>query len=516
MSSTKPSNFTSTIAGGAILISLIGIISKGLGILRETIFARYFGLSSEFDLYLVANVIPVMLTTVFFFFCQNYFIPIYNTKKKESTEKLNNFFTLSIIFFTVIGIAITALLFIFSAEVISLFVDSSNSVKFDLALNIFQILLVIIPLGFTIAVLSSKLQAEFNFRTPAYAQLILNISIIIFVLIFAQTYGVKSIVIGYVVGTLLQLLYTFLKSKGVFNFSRSIIDASAFKEFLTPGILLILFVEIFGQIFFLADRILYKYVDDGGIAALNYSYTVFNLPISVFSVAFSTVLISKFSNLVSNDNKTEVNSSLNKFFAINLFLFVPIFLIFIFEGQLLISILFEHGNFDSASASITFSSLKYLSLSLLFISSYSGINKLIYSHRFLKEMFIISFITVLIKFILNFILVKDLQQDGLALSSAVCYSLLFFLGFIVLVKKKIIDGASEFVRNLIIVLSIGLLSYYLVQIVSQHIFSEAFVTRIILTFIFLVIFTITAFVLKHSSVELLLSTFNYFKTEKKL
>ncbi|NUM61450.1 MAG: hypothetical protein HUU44_04770, partial [Ignavibacteriaceae bacterium] len=67
--------FTSTIAGASIFISLLGLISRGLGFIREIIFANNFGLEKEFDLYLVGAVLPITINTILLYIGQNYFIP---------------------------------------------------------------------------------------------------------------------------------------------------------------------------------------------------------------------------------------------------------------------------------------------------------------------------------------------------------------------------------------------------------------------------------------------------------
>ena len=56
--------FTSTIAGASIFISIVGLLSRGLGFIREMIFANNFGLETEFDLYLVGAVLPISIKSV--------------------------------------------------------------------------------------------------------------------------------------------------------------------------------------------------------------------------------------------------------------------------------------------------------------------------------------------------------------------------------------------------------------------------------------------------------------------
>ena len=43
-----------SVAGASVLLTIIGFLSKGIGFVREIIYATKFGLSIEFDLFLVS------------------------------------------------------------------------------------------------------------------------------------------------------------------------------------------------------------------------------------------------------------------------------------------------------------------------------------------------------------------------------------------------------------------------------------------------------------------------------
>ena len=65
--------FTSTIAGASIFISIVGLLSRGLGFIREIIFANNFGLETEFDLYLVGAVLPISINSSNFIYWSELF-----------------------------------------------------------------------------------------------------------------------------------------------------------------------------------------------------------------------------------------------------------------------------------------------------------------------------------------------------------------------------------------------------------------------------------------------------------
>ena len=70
--------FTSTIVGASIFISILMLLGRGFGFIREIVYAGYFGIGEQFDLYLVSAVFPITVNTIVYYLGQNYFIPAYN------------------------------------------------------------------------------------------------------------------------------------------------------------------------------------------------------------------------------------------------------------------------------------------------------------------------------------------------------------------------------------------------------------------------------------------------------
>ncbi len=79
--------FASTVAGASIIIIFFTIIGRGLGLIREAAFAHQFGLSKEFDIYLIGAVIPAVINSIVMYLGQNYFIPNYKRFKFKEKEQ---------------------------------------------------------------------------------------------------------------------------------------------------------------------------------------------------------------------------------------------------------------------------------------------------------------------------------------------------------------------------------------------------------------------------------------------
>jgi putative peptidoglycan lipid II flippase len=425
--------FTSTVAGASILIALVGIISKGLGFLREVIFANSFGLGADFDIYLVSSVIPVTLTTIIFYIAQNYYIPLFAEAKKNYTTP--NFFNRNLIFFFSGSIILSILLYFFSDYLVTIYLKSNVSNVKNTAKTIFQLSLICIPFTALNSFFISYLQSELEYRIPAYSQIVQSISILTVLILLNKILGIIAIPVSFIAGTVLQFIFLAGLNISIINF-KYLHNTKIFnRNVITKSLLYVTLIEVIGQFYILADRFFFDKVDSGGIAALNYGVNVFQIPILIFTFALSTALFPKFSNSVAAKDWDAIRRNVKSIININFFIYVPIVFIMFFYGDIVIKIIYQRGKFTSIDTLMTFEILKYMSLALVFYAIYGVLNKLFYSFNLTKVLFLITLAGIFIKILLNFILVTNFRQTGLAVSTVITYLFFFLITFIVFAKK---------------------------------------------------------------------------------
>lgn len=472
--------FPTNLYGATILLIVVSLISRGLGFIRESTFANYFGLSSEFDLYLIGAVLPITINTIILYIAQNYFIPNYH-KNKSKDYVISNF----LMFFIVLLIA-SVLLSLSAYPVIKLYIPNLSDDKLMIASNIFRIFILTLPFNGGIAVLSAYLQAEFKFAHPAYSQLILNGSVIILVIFFYNKFNIWSIPIAYLGGTIFQFLYLLHYSRLDFKF-RSIKLINKYNSIIpSKALIIIILTESISQLYLICDRYFYASVDIGGIAALNYAMTIYILPISIISYAISTVIFPKISSYFSENRIQDIQKALYIYLATSIYIFIPISFILYLWGDVLIHIFFQRGKFNSLDTLMTFSILKIYCISLLFYSCYSIINKVIYSLGLIKQLLFLTITGIIIKIILNVILVNIFKQNGLAFSTTITY-IYFFLGGYFLVKYRIkTNGANYFLKEFFINTLNGFICYLIVDIFhpSYKSIEDSIVSIVIFTILF--------------------------------
>lgn len=495
---------TSSLTGAVFFIILINLVGRGFGFLREILFANYFGMGVNFDIYLVGAVLPITINTIILYIGQNYFIPSYYKIKSNNENLPKTFFNLILIVFGFSSLLLTIILYLFAQPIIQFYLHTTNVDLIGKAIIVFKLFLIAIPLNSLISILIAYNQAEYEFRYPAISRLFINIAIIPILIIFTNKLGIYTIPIGFVTGILIQLIYLLYKTRSsiqIFTIQKSNIED--YKNLLDFSIISIILIEAIGQVYMISDRYFFDKVSEGGISSLNYAITLYMLPISVFTFAIATVVLPKFSKSIQVENIKDLKQNHIDAIRANLFIFVPITFLFYFYGDDLIKLIFERGMFTMENSDITFRVLKFYAISLVFYSTYGIYNKIIYGARLIKQLLFITILGIALKIFLNFMLVDKYQQNGLALSSSISF-IYFLLASVLLISFKLPELKHVIiVKEIIFYLFNGILCYLLVEIIFNNFGTVNFYNGLIKFILFYFFFVLNLIFIKHGSIQLI-------------
>ena len=509
----KPRNpmskqFTSTIAGASILITTVGLLSKGFGFFREVVYANSYGLETNFDIYLIGAAIPLIINTAVFFLAQNYFIPIYHKEKNKSSIKSIDFINSSFWLFLISSLILTIILYLLTPLIINTYIPAAGENLKAIASKIFTIFLATIPFNAVYAMLTSFLQAEFDFKNPAVSALFQNIFIIILVYFFENVLSIYAIPIGYLIGSFVQFIYLFAVSLRKENFRLKKFEIKTSKSWVSGNFFFfIILIEVINQLYILIDRYFYGKVEPGGIASLNYSSVLFGLPIAIFSLALSTAIFPQFTKAFNNKDHETLEGHFIKGISMNLLVFIPITLIFIYYGNNLIKLMYERGKFTGSDTLMTYKILRIYAFSLIFYASYSIVNKLIYGAGFVKQLLLITAVVFVLKVILNFSLVGDYQQEGLAGSTAASYISLSIIGYILVIYKLKFKSTKKFLFNIIFYLLNSLIALLIAEMLISLLTFDGLIKFFFSVIIFSSLYVVNLYFIKPSEYLLIKDVF---------
>jgi len=481
--------FFLTVTGASIVIIFFGILNKGLGMIREVIFAHRFGLRQSYELYLLAVVIPTVINTFILYVGQNFFIPRYNKIKAETGETdARIFFNKALALFFFLSLLVTALIFVFMEPLLTLFVGEISASDFLLTKNILKFILLTIPLNGIISIISAYLQAEFDFKNAYFSQLFLNLSVIIVVLSLKGMMSIYSIPIGFLLGNLLQTGYLLFIVRTKIKLHDLTHGKSNFLRDFPGGIFMAtVIIELLGQLYVFIDRLFYQSVPHGGIAALNYATTVYLIPLSILSMAFSSAIFPKFSEAYSKGNLLETEKLFYTSMRITFFCFIPLTFVFIFFSQPIIELFYKRGAFSAKDAIMTAEVLMIYGVSLVFFAAYTIVNKLIFGIAELRWLLIASITVISVKIISNLLLIETLQQNGLALASSLSFFCYFVFGLIIVVRKLKLKTTNLLVNAFSLYATGAFISYLLLELLFKYLFFTTILNPFVkMTFFFFV------------------------------
>jgi putative peptidoglycan lipid II flippase len=501
-----------SIARASIVLSSLSLMSKAIGFGREVIYAKTFGLSSEYDLFLSSTALITVINIAFIFLIQHYFIPTYNKLKNESPQSGEDFFNYTFWWSIFIGILLVLILYLVARPLLSAYMKDVNQIRLVKGIKIFSIYLFTIPFNNGIALISAYMQAKFRFVFPAVSQIILNIIVIVLVLFFSDKINVFILPIAFVFANVIAFIILLRPVINIISFNYIKIFNREIGKIEYDKLFYLLIIEVLSLSYVLVDRYFISRIPEGGIAAMNYAVIIFALPISIISIPLNTTLFSRF----SRDNVRSISNTkfdLFKSIQISTFIIMPLGFIFYFWGGSLLHIFFQRGAFTSNSTYLTFEVLKYYTIGLVFYSGYLIFVKFFYSINQYRTVMWLSIIAFFLKIILNFSLINNYMQNGMAFSTSLVYIFLFFAGYFSLNRSYIKGKVLIPFMQIIYYLSNGIISFlitsFLISLIGPI---QDLIQVLIALFVFISIYIYNSYVISDNEGYIIISPiYNIFK-----
>ncbi|MBN1897395.1 MAG: murein biosynthesis integral membrane protein MurJ [Spirochaetes bacterium] len=369
---------TSSIIG----ISSATFLSRILGLIREQIFAFLLGATNFADAFLVAFRIPNLLRDLFAEGAlSTSFIPTFTQYVLKKGEKkafylsnlVINFLIMVIGFLIILGYIFTPQIVRFMAPGFSLFPE-----KFSLTIMMTKILLPFLLFVSLASVFMGMLNVYHKFFIPAFAPAMFNLTIILgglIIFLISPSSHQKAVLwaMAAFVGGFIQLAIQ-IPSACRLGYKYKFCFDLKFKEEGLKRIFNLMLPAIIGlaavQINIIINTMLASFLPTGSVSYLNYAFRLIQFPIGLFGVAIATVTTAYISRDIVKNDISQLNKNIADSLKLNSFLSFPALVYFFLLGQLIIELLFEHGQFKPRDTLFTYQTLQFYCLALFF---YSGV-----------------------------------------------------------------------------------------------------------------------------------------------
>ncbi len=432
-----------SVARSAGIVSIAVMFSRVLGLVRETLFAKYFGAGFLYDAFIVGFRIPNLLRDLFAEGAlSSAFVKVFTDYQLKNSEMeawrlaslVFNCLAVVLSILTVVGILLSPL---FVKLITYNYLGSANHYyppeKAALATILMQLMFPFILLVALAALAMGVLNTKGRFGVPASASTAFNIASIIFGLGFAfwlsggawelsndkiavpsdaAQWAIIGMAIGTLVGGAAQLLIQLPSLHRVgFRFS---LDLN-FRDEGVRRVMRLMGPAIIGtgaiQVKVLVDTIVASGIE-GGASWLSYSFRLMQFPIGVFGVAIGTAAIPTLSRLASEDNIVKFRSTLADAVKLVLLLAIPSACGLVVLGNPIVSLIYQRGEFDAFDTDMTAWALTAYSLGLAAYAAIKILSPAFYALDDAKTPMYISLASVLIHVPASFGMMQLLSTVG--------------------------------------------------------------------------------------------------------
>ncbi len=406
------------------------LVSRILGLCRDMAMASLFGVSAGMDAFFLALLIPNLFRRVFGEGAlSGAVVPVLSEYRVNGDTDGANRLVSRIL--TRVGVGLTVLMLI-AVVAINLIPASATGFEDDNKWRIFVTASTILsPLAILMCiagVLSGVVNASGKFALPAALPGLQNAVWIVFALIAGWlawpeadriTLVCYGVLLGGVVVTAMQ--FRMARNAGYrlrFDLGRGDGGVSRVTRAFLPTV----FTVAAFQINTLVDNLLAEWLVDGhgAVSAYAYANRLFQFPLGVVAVAMGTAAFPMLSRYAAKGEPAKVTGGLLNGLRLLSFIVLPAAAGLVAINSELVSLLFQHGEFDATAAERTARVLVYFSIGLPMVAALGLVVKAFHALQDMKTPMRVTTACIVLNFLINLVLVQTpLQEAGLALATAI-------------------------------------------------------------------------------------------------
>ena len=448
-------------ARATVLLMIVTIVSKILGLFRDSVLASAYGTGKYAAVYSTANSISTILFAVIGTALATSLIPLYNKLASEdSAERARGFLNSVVNLVVIVCLSIAGLGIIFAGPLVKVFAPGYQGDVYTLCVQYTRILLPSIVFVGLANIFTSYLQIKKRYVIPGFIGMPYSIIIIVSIYLSLKT-SPMVLVIGTLIAISAKALFQlpFVYKEG-YRYRPKI----NLKDPVMKDMMILILPVVIGvganQINSIVDKSLASLLGTEVVASFSYAIKLYEFVQALFITSILAVIYPRLSSMIVSDRMDSFLNSLKKTMNVIIVALVPIIVGCIVLSRQIVEVLFQRNAFTSKDTTMTASILWIYVIGILAFALRDVLTRGFYSMEDSKTPMINSIISIVFNISLNLILVKPLGYKGLAIATAVSA----YIGLLLFNRsmRKKIEGYSSrdnyivFVKSLFAALIMGL------------------------------------------------------------
>jgi putative peptidoglycan lipid II flippase len=458
----------SSVRKNASIATIAVSFSRVAGLVREMVFAFFFGAGPALDAFIAAFRIPNLLRDLFSEGAlSTSFVTVFAQQEKKEGEKSAWDLASQTLNFVIVFVGVLTLLgIIFSPWIVKIIASGFEGDKFQYTVFLNRILFPFILFISMAAVCMGILNTKGKFALPQSASTFFNLTSIIVGLFFAYCFApdlikasfeallhhakpqspswleVTKAMTGMALGTLLGgfvqwavQMPALYKLGFRYRFSLNLRH---------PGLMQVLKLTIPAviggaavQVNVMVNTNFASYLADGSISWLNYAFRLMQFPLGVFGVAVAAATAPAVARFAIQNDSENLKTTVSESVLLTLFLCVPSALGLMALAEPIMALIYQHGRFNAFDTHQAALALRAYAVGLVFYSLIKVLQPVFLAHGDAKTPMRISIISIVVNFAVNWLLVFEFHFThwGLALGTS-CVACWNGIWLAILLRKK--------------------------------------------------------------------------------
>jgi putative peptidoglycan lipid II flippase len=397
-----------------------------MGLVRNMIIARQFGIGVDMDAYYAAFKLPDLLFTVVAGGAlATAFIPVFTdllaNAGRASAWRLASAVTNLVVLIVAVFALSTALLAPWLVgRLIAPGFDAAQQAETVSLMRI--VLLSTLVFGIS-SVQSGVLHGFKHFLLPALAPVLYPLGIIAGAIWLAPTWGVRGLAMGAVVGAVLHLA---VKIPGLVYYGFQwwpVLDVGSVAV-RRVAILMgprILDLGVF-HLTLLATTNLASRLGPGSVSALEWGWDAMQIPETLIGTAFGLVAFPTLADLAARQDVAGLRHTLGEALRAILALTIPAACALVLLGRPLLTLLYQRGAFDAAATEAVYVALRFFTLGLMGHATLEVAARAFFAQQDTVTPLLVATGSAVINIGLAILLMRPLGHSGLALANSLAIS----------------------------------------------------------------------------------------------
>ena len=422
-----------------VLISVLSLLSKILGLIRDMALANRFGAtdSNALDAYFAAIKAPNMLFYIISGALAAVVVPVFveyatKDKKTEAWSIFNKIFN----GVTLVFILIALLGMFCSPYVVKICTPGLPPETAALAAELARVMFPLLLFAGWASIFTGLLNANQVFGIPAFSSAVNNMVIIAGVLLFSSRFGILGVAYATVFAMMAMALIQ------IPSLYRAGYRYKPAWDFSHPGarqVIILIMPAALGltvyQAYSFIETFLASALPQGTITVLNFANKLVQFPLGLFVVALGIAAFPTISGMAAAGEREHYSETVNRLLRVTLLGMLPASVGLMVLSRPVISLFYQSGSFNQHDTDMTALALLFYAIGLTGQALNIILTKAFYAIQDTRTPVKITVVMVFVSLGFSLCLIRYMQFSGLALSNSLA-SLTGTALFLILFHKK--------------------------------------------------------------------------------